>query len=93
MTSLEPNLAALLWFGVMSGTASLGFFVLSGMFPLGSRQDLRGRADVALVGVDVVLLIALVMGDVYFGSRNLRWTSLVIVGASAFLFAPGVFNL
>jgi hypothetical protein len=93
MTSLEPNLAALLWFGVMSGVASLGFFVLAGMFPLGIRRDLRGPVAVVLVGVDVILLIALVVGDVYFGLLTLRWTSLVIVGASAFLFAPGVFNI
>jgi hypothetical protein len=93
MTSLEPNLAALLWFGVMSGVVSLGFFVLVGMFPLEIRRDLRGPGTVALVGVDVILLIALVIGDVYFGLLTLRWTSLVIVGASAFLFVPGVFNI
>ena len=32
MTMIEPNVAALAWFTLFAGVASVGFYVLTGMF-------------------------------------------------------------
>ncbi|WP_336490153.1 hypothetical protein [Methylobacterium nigriterrae] len=94
MTLIEPNVAALLWFALFAGVASTGFYVLTGVFPLETRPDLRSRPlGLALIAGNVLLLLALVGGGLAYGAANLRWTSLVIVGGLAVLFAPGVFNV
>lgn len=41
MGMIEPNVAALPWFAIFALVASAGFYVLAGVFPLGSRPDLR----------------------------------------------------
>jgi hypothetical protein len=94
MNVIEPNVAALLWFGLFAGVASTGFYVLTGVFPLETRPDLRGRPlGLALIAADVLLLLALIGGGMAYGVENLRWTSLVIVSGFAVLFAPGLFNV
>jgi len=94
MSMIEPNVAALAWFALFAGVASVGFYVLTGMFPLETRPDLKGRPlGLLLLTVNVVLLLALVCGGLAYGVANLRWTSLIIVGGLAILFAPGLFNV
>ena len=94
MNMIEPNVADLLWFGLFAGVASTGFYVLTGMFPLETRPDLRSRPlGLVLIAANVLLLLALIGGSVAYGAANLRWTSLVVVGGFALLFAPGLFNV
>ena len=94
MATIEPDLAALVWFAVLAATASVGFYVLAGALPLETRPDLRGRPlGLALVTADAALLVALVAGTLAYGTLRLRWTSLVIVGGLAVLFAPGLLNV
>lgn len=94
MSMIEPNVAALLWFAVFFGVACLGFYVLTGVFPLATRPDLRhSPLGLGLVIANVLLLLALAAGSVAYGVANLRWTSLVIVAGFAVLFAPSLFNL
>ncbi|SDA27953.1 hypothetical protein SAMN02799622_04182 [Methylobacterium sp. UNC378MF] len=94
MSMIEPNVTALTWFALFAGVASVGFYVLTGMFPLETRPDLKGRPlGLLLLAVNVVLLLALVGGGLAYGAANLRWTSLIIVGGLAVLFAPGLFNV
>ena len=93
MMMVEPDVAALLWFAVFTGVASVGFYVLAGAFPLATRPDLKGRYGAVLAGLNVLLLAALVIGSLIYGAEHLRWTSVVIVAALAVLFAPGLFNL
>ncbi|MCJ2069310.1 hypothetical protein MKK75_10945 [Methylobacterium sp. J-030] len=94
MNMIEPNVAALAWFALFAGVASVGFYVLAGMFPLETRPDLRGRPlGLLLLAANVLMLLALVGGGLAYGAANLRWTSLVIVGGLAVLFAPGLFNV
>ena len=94
MASIEPNLAALVWFALCCTVACVSFLVLAGAFPLASRLDLAGSpAGTALAIGDALLLAVLVAGTAWFGISHLRWTSLVIAGGSVFLFAPGLFHL
>ncbi|CAO4137262.1 hypothetical protein [Methylorubrum extorquens] len=94
MDMIEPNVVALAWFALFAGVASVGFYVLTGMFPLETRPDLKGRPlGLLLLATNVLLLLALVGGGLAYGAANLRWTSLVIVGGLAVLFAPGLFNV
>ncbi|GEP12502.1 hypothetical protein [Methylobacterium gnaphalii] len=94
MDMIEPNVFALAWFALFAGVASVGFYVLTGMFPLETRPDLRSRPlGLLMLAANVVLLLALVGGGIAYGAANLRWTSLVIVGGVAVLFAPGLFNV
>ena len=94
MNMIEPNVAALLWFALFAGVASIGFYVLTGVFPLETRPDLNRRLlGLVLIAANVLLLLALVGGGLAYGAANLRWTSLVIVTGLAVLFAPGLFNV
>ncbi len=94
MTAIEPHPDALVWFAALWGIASIGFYVLAGAFPLETRPELRARPlGLALVGADLLLLLALAGGSLAFGVAHLRWTSLVIVVGLGVLFAPGVFNV
>lgn len=94
MDMIEPNVTALAWFAFFAGVAGIGFYVLTGMFPLETRPDLTRRPlGLLLLAADVLLLLALVGGGLAYGAANLRWTSLVIVGGLAVLFAPGLFNV
>jgi hypothetical protein len=94
MSIIEPNVLALAWFALFAGVASVGFYVLTGMFPLETRPDLRARPlGLLMLAANVVLLLALVGGGLAYGVANLRWTSLIIVGGLAVLFAPGLFNV
>ncbi len=94
MEMIEPNVAALAWFALFASIASLGFYVVAGLFPLETRPDLTARPErLALAAATALAFAALLVGSALYGLEHLRWTSLVIVAGLAFLFAPGVFNL
>lgn len=94
MEMIEPNVAALAWFALFFGIASLGFYVVAGVFPLETRPDLTERpGGLILAGATALAFAALSVGSVLYGFEHLRWTSMVIVGGFALLFAPGLFNV
>jgi hypothetical protein len=93
MTSIEPNGLALLTFVPTFAACCIGFFTISGMFPWSERpRSLQGIAGAALVVINLVLLVALLLGVVLFVHQTLRWTSAVIFGGLIFLFIPSVFQ-
>jgi hypothetical protein len=93
VTSIEPNVPALLTFVATFAACCIGFFTIVGMFPLNERpQSLKGPAGAALVAINVVLLIALLLGVALLAHQMLRWTSVVIFGGLIFLFIPSVFQ-
>lgn len=93
MSGIEPNLAALGWFAMLSSIAFLAFYVVAGAFPLSERADLAGRPlAIALAAGNALLLALLFAAAVAYGLSHLRWTSVVIVAGFAFLFAPGLMN-
>jgi hypothetical protein len=94
MASIEPNGLALLTFVSTFAACCIGFFTIVGMFPLSERpRSLAGLPGVTLVAVNLVLLIALLLGVVLFAHQTLRWTSVVIFGGLIFLFVPSIFQV
>ena len=93
MTSIEPNGLALLTFVPTFAACCISFFTISGMFPWSERpRSLQGIAGATLVVINLVLLIALLLGVALFAHETLRWTSAVIFGGLIFLFIPSVFQ-
>lgn len=93
MEMIEPNVTGLLVFALLSSVGSMGVLVLSGVFPLATRPDLKRPAGLGLIALNVALLGLVLYGTVSFGLDHLRWTSMVITGGFAFLFTPGLFNI
>jgi hypothetical protein len=94
MTSIEPNGPALLTFVSTFAACCMGFFTIIGMFPLSERpRSLAGLPGAALVAINLVLLIALLLGVALFAHQTLRWTSVVIFGGLIFLFVPSIFQV
>lgn len=93
MDMIEPNIAGLFIFALLSSVGSMGILVLSGVFPLATRPDLRRPVGLALIAVNLVLLGLVLYGTISFGLDQLRWSSMVIIGGFAFLFTPGLFNI
>lgn len=93
MDMIEPNVVGLLIFALLSSVGSMGILVLSGVFPLATRPDLRKPAGLGLIAANLGLLGLVLYGTFSFGMDQLRWTSMVIVFGMAFLFTPGLFNL
>ena len=93
MDMIEPNIIGLLIFALLAAVGSMGILVLSGVFPLSTRPDLRRPVGMGLIGLNLALLCLVLYGTVSFGLDHLRWTSMVIVGGFAFLFTPGLFNI
>ncbi|MBI6630882.1 hypothetical protein [Pontibaca salina] len=93
MNAIEPNLFALLLFTIFSSVASMGFFVMSGVFPLTTRPELTRPLGLAMVLLNTLLLLLVLYGTVTYGITHLRWTSMVIAGGMAFLFTPALFNI
>jgi hypothetical protein len=46
----------------------------------------------ALIAVNLMLLIALLLGVAWFAHQSIRWSSAVIFGGLIFLFIPSVFQ-
>lgn len=93
MDMIEPNVLPLIWFVGFALITSLGFYVLSGAFPLSTRPEFKKPIGFGLVVINSLFLLGLLSGALYFGISQLRWTSVVIVCGLAFLFAPGLFNI
>lgn len=94
MDMIEPNVTALCWFAAFASVAGIGFYVLTGAFPLSTRDDLKSHpAGVPLAIVNALAFAALAVGIGLYGAAELRWTSIVIVAGLAFLFAPSAFHL
>lgn len=93
MQMIEPNIAGLLIFAALASVGSMGVLVLSGVFPLATRPELKRPLGLGLIAVNLTLLALVLYGTVSFGLDQLRWTSMVIVGGFAFLFTPGLFNI
>jgi len=85
MTQLEPNLGALVWFGLLWSVCCISFLQLVGMYPL---QRCSGAAVVAAT----LLWIALSAGTITFAAVELRWSTIVVVGGVLFLFLPELFQ-
>lgn len=93
MDMIEPNIPALVFFAAFANVSCLGLIVMSGVFPLATRPELARPLGLSLIGLNLGLLSLVLYGTVSFGLDNLRWTSMVIVGGFALLFAPGLFNV
>lgn len=93
MANIEPNISAAFIFALFACVASLGAIVLTGVFPLSTRPELRRPVGVALVLANCVALAAVLYLTVGFGLEQLRWTSVVIIAGFALLFTPGLFNV
>jgi hypothetical protein len=91
MQAIEPNWISLLWFAAFATIGTVGFLVIAGMFPLGSRPE-EARSATALVVGNGVLLIALLLGTAFYGYAELRWSTLTVVTGLIVLFAPGLFE-
>ncbi|WP_407169713.1 hypothetical protein [Bradyrhizobium sp. ORS 111] len=85
MTQLEPNLGALVWFGLLWSVCCISFLQLVGMYPLQRRS---GAAVIAAT----LLWIALSAGTITFAAVELRWSTIVVVGGVLFLFLPELFQ-
>jgi len=93
METVEPNVFGAGIFALMAYVTCLAGVVVSGVFPLETRPELRRPAGFALIAANLVLLCAATCGLVFFGIDALRWTSVVILCGLALLFAPGLFNV
>ncbi len=93
MDMIEPNVLPLIWFVGFASITSLGFYVLSGAFPLSTRPEFCKPVGLSLLIINCLFLLCLLAGALHFGITQLRWTSVVIVCGLAFLFAPGLFNI
>lgn len=93
MANIEPNITAAFLFALFACVASLAAIVLTGVFPLSTRPELKRPLGFALVVANCVLLGAVLYLTFGFGLTELRWTSVVIIAGFALLFMPGLFNI
>lgn len=94
MEAVEPNVSGALVFAVACVVTALAFYIISGMYPVSARPAAaRGRAGSALVAANTVLFAVVLGSTAWQGWSELRWTSLVIIAAFGFLFAPSIFEL
>ena len=94
MDAVEPNLSGGFVFAAAWLVTALAFYVITGMFPMSSRPEAtRGTAGTALVGLNAILFAGILAGTLWYGWHELRWTSLVLIAAFGFLFAPAVFEI
>jgi hypothetical protein len=91
MTSLAPNVAALVWFASLWSLCCLGFLQLVGCYPLENPPTQFRPA--ALVLTDTALWLSLLIGTCAFAMRELRWSTAVVVAGVLFLFMPGLFQV
>jgi hypothetical protein len=89
MSSIEPNVMALVVFALSWTVVCFGSFLLAGMLPLGAAaQEIRQPAGKLLLCVNALLLAALFSLAAQIAYRDLRWTSIIIAAGSIFLLAP-----
>lgn len=93
MSALEPNVTSLLWFTLLWTLCCVGFFVLSGSFPLTAARE-RGRATNALLALcNAGAMVVLAGLTLAYGYLELRVTTLIVVAGLVFLFAPASFEI
>ncbi len=89
LAAIEPNWPALLVFLAAWLTGCVGFFFLSGNLPVrAAPQSVQLGFGPLLVWLNLAVLVGLIGLTVAFAVMQLRWTSLVVGGGFAFLFAP-----
>ena len=94
LNGIEPNGAALALFAATFAAGSLGFYTLTGMFPVRARPAaVAGLLGNALVLSNLALLAVLLGGVALYAHETLRWTSVVVAGGLIFLFVPSVFEI
>jgi hypothetical protein len=94
MDAIEPHWISMIWFAAFATICTIAFLVVAGMFPLDARpaSAKSGAITLLLVG-NAVLLVALMIGTGFYGYAELRWSTLIVVGGLAVLFAPGLFEV
>ena len=93
MDAIEPHWVASLFFAALATSCALAFLVLAGMFPLRARPDgARSALAALLVLANTALLIVLLIATCFYGYRELRLTTLIVVAGLVVLFAPGLFE-
>jgi hypothetical protein len=93
MDAIEPHWVSLLWFAGFATVGTIAFLMVSGMFPLRSRNDAaRSNATMVLAFGNAVLLVALLVGTGLYGYAELKWSTLIVVTGLVVLFAPGLFE-
>ena len=93
MANIEPNITAAILFALFACVASLAAIVLTGVFPLSTRPELKRPLGLMLVLGNCVALGVVLYLALGFGLQELRWTSVVIIAGFALLFMPGLFNV
>lgn len=89
MDAIEPNVSALVVFALMWLTTCVAFFFLTGHLPVrAAPPDVRSGYGPLLVWVNVLLFGVILVATLSYAVRELRWTSLMIVGGFVFLFTP-----
>jgi hypothetical protein len=93
MDAIEPHWISLLWFAAFATICTVAFLIVAGMFPLRSRPDsARSGTAALLIAGNAVLLTALLVGTLFYGYAELRWSSLIVIAGLVVLFAPGLFE-
>jgi hypothetical protein len=93
MDAIEPHAISLLWFMAFATVCAVAFLVVAGMFPLRARPDsLKSGLATLLVVSNVVLLVVLLTGTVFYGCAELGRSTFVVVAGLVVLFAPGLFE-
>jgi hypothetical protein len=93
MDAIEPNWIASLWFAAFATICTVAFLIVSGMFPLGSRENPEKSSATTLLTIgNAILLAALLLGTGLYGYAELRWSTLIVVTGLVVLFAPGLFE-
>jgi hypothetical protein len=93
MSAIEPNWISSLWFAALATVCSLAFLAVAGMFPLRARPaSARSVTATLLIVGNALLLAALLLGTGFYGYRELRWSTLIVVAGLVVLFAPGLFQ-
>jgi hypothetical protein len=91
LDAIEPNIGALAVFAVAWLVCCTAAFQISGLLPLAEApQSVRSGSGAALVFLDIALLLLLAVLTLFHCFRELRWSSIIVVGGAIFLFSPFV---
>jgi len=92
MSQIEPNPLALCWFALLWSVCCLSFFQLAGMYPIRERRSDEPSVSTALILGNTALWLTLLTGTGMFAYVELRWTTIVVVSGTLFLFIPELFQ-
>jgi len=91
LSSIEANWPALFVFLPAWFIACAGIIYISGNLPLRfAPRDVQMGVGPALVWINVAALVVLILVAGTYAFASLRWTSTVVAGGFALLFAPFV---